>query len=305
MSGIVEAVRKGLLKGQTVAEAAAKGLLGKQPMDSENDNEGMSLCDALRKGLIEVKTGKVIDRFTGNTVKLSDAIKRGLICPRWLEIHDQNSKAAGKMTLKEALEKNIIGNDGTFNHGQMSLNEALEKKFICNPMTLKECHDNELLTNDNSIKDPVTNKPLTLLEAIGKGVLDVDLKSVKNVSQGQLVSLGQALIEGIIETGSGNFTDTATKEVMSLQEAVKRGHLTTVTKKSIFDIEGIKDQNTGDYVSFNQAKKLGIIDQVTGKFNEHKTNRKISFIEASNRDLLQPQLLEMLKKPIGIRLVQK
>ena len=85
-----------------------------------------------------------------------------------------------------------------------------------------------------------------------------------------------------------------------MPEAVKRGHLTTVTKKSIFDIEGIKDQNTGDYVSFNQAKKLGIIDQITGKFNEHKTNRKISFIEASQKDLLQPQLLEMLKKPIGI-----
>ena len=80
----------------------------------------------------------------------------------------------------------------------------------------------------------------------------------------------------------------------------KRGHLTTVTKKSIFDIEGIKDQNTGDYVSFNQAKNLGIIDQATGKFNEHKTKHKISFVEASNRDLLQPQLLEMLKKPIGI-----
>jgi dystonin len=272
----------------------------------------MSLSEALAKGLVDSQTGKVTDRYSGKSVKLSDAIKRGLINPNTLEIFppvDSKPGKAGpsqKLSLKEALEKNIV-NETTGNYADsMSLQEASQKKLISAPMTIKECDDSELLI-DKGIKCPATGVTMTLLDAIGSGVIDVDLKSVKDVKEGVLVSLSQALAKDIIISEFGQdtpgpvqFKDTQTNEVMTLPEAVKRGHLTTVTKKSIFDIEGIKDSNTGDYVSFNQAKKLGIIDQVTGKFNEHKTNRKISFIEASSKDLLQPQLLEMLKKPIGI-----
>merc|ERR1711963_918033 len=146
--------------------------------------------------------------------------------------------------------------------------------------------DLELLTPQGGVKDPNTNKNLTLLEAMGKGVLDVDLKSVKNVAEGQLISLAQAVLEGIVSL-DGKFVDTKSKESMSLADAVKKGHLTKVTKKSIFDIEGIKDQVSGDYVSFNQALEKGIIDKVTGKFVDPKTKHKIGFSEAVSKDLIQ------------------
>ena len=317
---LVTAIRGGQMKDyKTVSEALAAGLLqnlkglgiesrlGANPTIEE---DGMSLSEAVAKGLVDSETGKVTDRYSGKSVKLSDAIKRGLINPNTLEIFppalEGQKYPSQKLSLKEALEKNII-NETTGNYADtMSLQEASQKKLISAPMTIKECDDSELLS-DKGIKCPATGLTMTLLDAIGSGVIDVDLKSVKDVKEGVLVSLSQALAKDIIISEFGQdtpgpvqFKDTQTNEVMTLPEAVKRGHLTTVTKKSIFDIEGIKDSNTGDYVSFNQAKKLGIIDQVTGKFNEHKTNRKISFLEASSKDLLQPQLLEMLKKPIGI-----
>lgn len=303
-SGLVAAIRAGLVDiasgklkdGTTLSEATAKGLL--EPQNSnEADADGMSLCDALRKGLVDPRSGKVTDRFTGKSVKLSDAIKRGLLNPNKLEIYD--TSAMTKITLKEALDKTIIDDaTGKYNK-QMSLNEALKKNYIYNAMTLKECDDNELMTNTGGIKEPISQKTLSLLDAIANGILDADLKSVKDVASGQYVSLGHALTNGIVSV-DGKFTDTATKEVMTLVEAVKRGNLTTVSQKSIFDIEGIKDQNTGDYISFNKALETGAIDKVTGKFVDLKTKHKISFTEAAEKDLLQPQLLEMLKKPIGI-----
>ena len=309
---LVTAIRGDKLKDyKSVPEALAAGLFEKlkagpgfEPSKGpQMEDDGMSLSEALSKGLVDSGSGKVTDRYSGKSVKLSDAIKRGLINPNTLEIFPVEPKGPShKISLKEALEKNIVNETTGKYANKMSFHEAAQKKLISAPMTIKECDDSELLS-DKGVKCPVTGVNMTLIEAIGKGVLDVDLKSVKDVKEGQLVSLSQALAQDIIEIvgdGSPKFKDTNTNEVLSLPEAVKRGHLTTVTKKSIFDIEGIKDQNTGDYVSFNQAKKLGIIDQITGKFNEHKTNRKISFIEASQKDLLQPQLLEMLKKPIGI-----
>lgn len=258
--------------------------------------EGMSLSEALKRGLVDVKTGKFSDRFSGRNVKLSEAVKRGLLNAHWLEIYDASKKC--KISLKEALERNIVNDGGKYND-KMSLQEALKKNFICAPMTLKECDDKELLLDNGKSIKFLDNKNLTLKDAIDKGVLDLDLKSVKDVKTGQLVSLAQALSAKIIDPEKGTFQDD-NNEVIDLKEAVRRGHLTTVTKKSIFDIEAIKDQNTGDYVSFNKAIKLGIIDKITGKFLDVKTKHKISFKEAVDKDLLQPQLLEMLQKPIGI-----
>ena len=286
---LVQAIRTGQIKDVSSISDKIK----QNVPDEQSSPEGMSLSEALQKGLVESQ-GKILDRFSGKSVKLSEAIKRGLINPHTLEIYD--SKVGWKISLKEAMEKNVITDSGKYKN--LTLNEAMKKKLICQPMTLKECDDAELLKG-GKIKDPVTNKPLTILEGIGQGVLDVDLKSVRDVKDNVLVSLGQALVQGIVSL-DGKFQDTSTGEMLTLAEAVKKGHLTTVSKKSIFDIEGIKDVSSGDYVSFNQALKQGLIDQATGKFVDPKTKQKIGFTEAKDKDWIQPQLLEMLKKPIGI-----
>ena len=288
-----------IMSGTSAAQVDLKSVMTSNSSETSvvTSADGMTLCDALRKGLIESRTGKVIDRFSGKSVKLTEAIKRGLINPGKLEVYDNHSKT--KVTLKDALDRGLIDEVNGKYDKKMGLQEALKKNFICNPMTLKECDDNELMTSNGQIKDPVSQKNLVISEAIAKGVLDVDLKSVKDVKAGQYVSLSKAVTDGIITT-DGKFRDTSESSVMSLQEAVKKGHLTTVSQKSIFDIEGIKDQTSGEYISFNKALEMGIIDKITGKFVEPKSKHKISFKDASEKGFLQPQLLEMLKKPIGI-----
>jgi len=74
----------------------------------------------------------------------------------------------------------------------------------------------------------------------------------------------------------------------------------TVYLKSIFDIEGIKDQEGGDYISFNNAVANKILDLSSGTFLDKTNNEQIDLQEASKRRLVQVQLLEMLRKPIGI-----
>ena len=130
-------------------------------------------------------------------------------------------------------------------------------------------------------------------------MVDTDLKSAKDVKSGQYVTLNEAFLNNII-LPNGNFRDTATDELLSLTEAVKRGHLMTVYLKSIFDIEGIKDQEGGDYISFNAAVANETLDLSTGTFLDKSANEQIDLQEASKRRLIQVQLLEMLRKPIGI-----
>ena len=316
---LVEAIRNGSVNPRTgqfkkdggsgsrqscsVAEALKKGWIDpvSPTIGGQTAAGGMSLFDALQQGLVDFRSGKIVDRFSGKCIKISDAVKRGLLNPTRLEIYDGKSRQ--KVDLQTALETGLINEEsGKYVGGksELSFSDASKKNLIYNPLTFKECDDNELLEKDNRIRDPVTNDVMNLLDAIGAGILDTDLKSIRDISAGEFVTLPDAMRKDIVDIESGEFQDSATGIRMTLADAVKKGHLTTVCQKSIFDIEGIKDQMTGDYMSFNTALDNGTIDKVTSKLIDKKTKAKLGFAEAAEKGLIQPQLLDMLKKSIGI-----
>ena len=174
-----------------------------------------------------------MDRYSGKSIKIGEAISRGIINPDRLEVYDAKRKE--KISLKEAIAKNIIDDAaGKFvseKGEKLQLTEALKKNLICNPMTLKECDDNELIDKSNKLRDPIHNSsPMNILEAIGYGLIDTDLKSIRDVKANEYLTLGEALNASII-TLNGEFKDSQTGELLSLPEAVKRGHLTTVSRK--------------------------------------------------------------------------
>ena len=312
-NGMVDTVSGEVKVGEellSLTDAISNGVIDVKPSTGvQGQIQGLTLSDCLRKGLVS-DSGKIIDRYSGKNLKVSDAIKRGVMNGDRLEIYDATHKQ--KISLQDALSEGIIDEmNGKFTLGndkdaptppeKFSFYDAHEKKFIYNPMTLKECDDSELISKDNKIQNVITEdvETLSLLQAIGYGLVDTELKSVKDVKTGQYVTLIEALQNSIILT-DGQFRDSSTDELLPLTEAVKRGHLMTVYLKSIFDIEGIKDQEGGDYISFNNAVANKILDLSSGTFLDKTNNEQIDLQEASKRRLVQVQLLEMLRKPIGI-----
>ena len=285
-------------KGTNVplSRAISTGKIDIEPASSS----GLSLTDAFKQNI--VNQGKVVDRNTGYSFDLSEAITRGLICPERHEVYDENSNL--KISLKEALKNKTVTNDGTYNGKttSLSLEQAIKTNRIDNPMTLKECSDFQCVDEDNVFKNPISNEPISMLSAIGIGFLDYQLKSVRDVKNGVYVSLGDALGKNIIKI-DGTFVDTMTHDSMTIPEAVRKGFLTSVTQKSIFEIEGIKNPVTGDYVSFNEALQLGIIDKSNCTFLDKKTMTRMMLQEAADKDFIQSQLLDMLEKPLGINVL--
>ena len=302
---LISAVRQGLVdvdsgnfKDKTgtsvsLARAITSGSIDVEPESSS----GLSLADAIRQNIVQ--KAKVVDRNTGSKFSISEAIERGLLNPEKNEVYDE---AAGqKITLASALSSNIIGDDGAYNGKASALNleQAVKCHKIQNPMTLKECCDQQIVDDNNLFKNPVTGESSKMLGAIGIGFVDYELKSVKDVKADTYISLGEALGKGIIKP-DGRFMDSLTNESMTLADAVKKGHLTSVSQKSIFEIEGIKNPVTGDYVSFNEALEQGIIDKSNCTFLDKKTMTRMTLHEAADKDSIQSQLLEMLERPIGI-----
>ena len=302
---LISAVRQGLVDVNTgnykdkagtsvsLARAITSGSVLVEPAASS----GLSLSDAVRQNIVQ--NGRVVDRNTGSKFTLSEAIERGLLNPEKNEVYDE--EAGQKITLNSALSSNIISGDGMFNGkaAALSLEQAVKCHKIQNPMTLKECCDQQLVDDNNLFKNPVTSKNCSMLSAVGVGFVDYELKSVKDVKADAYISLGEALGKNIIKP-DGMFEDSLTNETMSLADAVKKGFLTSVSQKSIFEIEGIKNPVTGDYVSFNEALEHGIIDKSNCTFLDKKTMTRMTLQEASDKDFIQPQLLEMLERPIGI-----
>jgi hypothetical protein len=280
----------------SLGKAISQGFIDVEP----TSHSGLSLSDAVRQGVVRISDGRIIDRNTGLAFSLVEAIQRGLVSKDRYEVY--NDQQGIKHTLEEALTAGIIDSaKGRFivSDGELTFDQAAKQHRLENPLTIKEAVDQQLVDDSDNFVDPVTGESISLLAAVGRGVLDGELKSVRDVKAGVYLSLGQALGQGIIKP-SGTFIDTMTGESMSLGEAVKKGLLTSVCQKTIFEIEGIKNPITGDYVSFNEALSLGLLDKNNSTFFDKKTLTRMSLHEAVEKDYIQPQLLDMLEKPVGI-----
>nr|CAD7404991.1 unnamed protein product [Timema cristinae] len=292
----------------TIVDAYSRQFLQKEPLKEKKKTEnGLALADAINQGLVDDRSGQIVDRNSGDKFPITEAIKRGVIDPEVREIVD--APADNKVTLSEAIKAGIFDpKKGKYIHGIsqeiLPLREASRRQLVIKPMTLKDCVDLELIDDSGRIFSPTHSKKLPLLECVSKGVLDSDnSKSVTNTQTNELLTLSQALAEGII-LPVGKFRDASTGEVCTIPEAVDRGLITSVSVKSIFDIDGFKDPNSVEFISLNAALARGIINPRSGVAMyvvDSKTGKSVSMDEGVKKNLVRPEVLEMLNRKIGIK----
>lgn len=308
---IQHAMEKGVLDSEVVTlengdkipigEAYKKGILSSQTYERMFGREtGLSLMDALDHGLVDAN-GFIYDRNKGGKLDLEEAIKKNLINPNFREIVDSGKDI--KITVKEAVANKILDpKSGRYHHiasnELLPYHEAQRRKLIIKPMTLKEAVESRIYFDNGQILSPTHNRKISLLEAIGCGVLDENrIKCVTNSKNNELVTLNQAIALDIIRI-DGTFRDSSSGEIMSIPEAVSQGLITSVTIRSIFDIDAFEDNN--EFVSLNTAldRKLIILrgNEVVFK---HKNNI-FTLEEGCRKGIIRPEVLGMLKKEIGI-----
>lgn len=295
----------------TLKEAFMRNLIDRDPTGEKgkkkSSNPGISLSDAISQGLLNDHSGQIVDRNSGDKYPLAVAIKRGIIDPSIREVVD--ASADDKVTVAQAIASGILDpKQGKYFHGLsqevLPLREAKRRKLIVKPLTLKDCCDMELIDNTGKIFSPLHRNRLSLLECISRGVLDSDnVKSITDTTTDDLLTLSEALAEGII-LPEGKFRDASTGEICTIPEAVNRGLITSVSVKSIFDIDGFKDPVGTDFVSLNTAVAKGVLSMKTGVAMfvvDPKLGKTISMDQAVKLNLVRPEVLEMLNRKIGIR----
>ncbi|KAF9797759.1 hypothetical protein SFRURICE_017954 [Spodoptera frugiperda] len=286
----------------TIAEAYQRGYLIYNEI-IKIKSSALCLSDAISQELVD-NSGWILDRNSGDRYQIDVAIKNELINPNIREVVDPKNDT--KITLAEAIEKNIINTKHSkYVHNitkeKLTFKDAASKRFICKPMTLKDVCDNNLMTNDGKILSPANRSPLNILEAISAGVLDSDnVKCITNTTTGGLLTLSEALGAKII-LHDNKFRDNLTGEICTIPEAVDRGLITSVSQRSIFDIDGFKDPKTGEFVSFNVALGKGNLKYVNGEtFLKSESGDWVFIEDCTKVSLVRAEVLEMFNRKIGI-----
>ncbi|XP_064074946.1 uncharacterized protein LOC113401796 isoform X21 [Vanessa tameamea] len=286
----------------SIAEAYQRGYLIYNEI-IKIKSSALSLSDAISQELVD-QSGWILDRNSGDRFQLEVAIKNELVNPNIREVVDPKNDT--KITLAQAIEKNIINTKHSkYVHNmtkeKMTFKEAANKRFICKPMTLKDICDNNLMTNDGKILSPTNRTPLNILEAISAGVLDSDtIKCVTDTTTGQLLTLSEALGTRII-LHDNKFRDNLTGEICTIPEAVDRGLITSVSQRSIFDIDGFRDPKTGEFISFNSALSKGYLKYVNGETFLKSESGDFVFLEDCPKvSIVRPEVLEMFNRKIGV-----
>lgn len=313
---VVDAMKRGLLDPETgqfitdnnekitIEDAYRRGYLVRIDTMVKIKRGSLSLADAISQNLVDER-GFIIDRNTGDSYLLDDAIERGIIDSDIREIID--TKNDMKITINDAIKQGIINPKfGHYIHQftmeKLNFKEAKRRKFIVKPMTLKDCVDYDVIDGNGKITSPAHEKKLDILEAINVGVLDADnIKSVLDTQTGDFLTLSDALATGVI-IKTGHYRNRINREKLKIHDAVNRGFLTSVAIKSIFDIDGFKDPITGEFISLNTAILKGLISsKSSGSYVINvETGKTVTFNDAIEHGHARPEVIEMLNRYIGV-----
>ncbi|XP_033250941.1 uncharacterized protein LOC117189968 [Drosophila miranda] len=243
--------------GQTIslAEAYGRGYLIRHESMTIKSN-ALCLSDAIAHGLVDA-AGWIADRNSGDKFRLDSAIANQLIDASVREVVD--AKRDVKITLQAALQSGVLNaktgryvNEGT--KEKLTFSEARSRQLIVKPYTLKDICDLNLLDRQTEkITSPMRREKLSLMQAIEAGVLDGNQLKCITKRKGKLVTLQEAIADGIVLPAEVKYRDFMTGELMAIPDAVERGLISSVSQRSIFDIDGFKDLRSNDYVSFNVA----------------------------------------------------
>ena len=286
----------------TITDAYQRGLLIKNETVKIKSTP-LCLADAISHGLVD-QAGWVVDRNAGDKFRLDSAIANDLILPNFQEIVDTRNDV--KVTVTKAIEMGLLNaKTGRYinplTKEKLTFIEAKNRQLIVRPMTLKDVCDSSLMDKEGLITSPTRKSQLTVLEAINVGILDGDeIHSISKGDDGDLLTLNDAIGQGIVGVNN-KFKNLATGETMTVQEAVNEGLISSVTQKSIFDIDGFKNPHSGDFVSLNDALAKDILVKTNDGFKmDSGKNKLVTLSEGIGMNLVRKEVNEMLNRRVGV-----
>lgn len=230
--------------------------------------------DVLQKGYYVPETGKILNPMTGERDTLQKSIEVGFVdISSTLVKDDQNDTVVHCV---DAIEDGLIDvSRGVLTQPEMNLNSALEKGYLLSskkPFSLIDI----IVRN---MYDPLTGLitidgvPMTLEDAIDKGLIKVNELIVRDPKTGNIYPLLEAVQLGFIQPAAGLYVDLHSGLQLNFVDALERGLLIQSKRRC----------------SLPDAVFKGLYDPKSGTFSSTLTSEKLSTDRAIKRGIIDPQ----------------
>ena len=286
---------------QTSSKSKSEAFYGMPSL--ENTPVILALSDALDKGLYIPGSGRFLEPISREEITLHEAIQRRLIDANIREI--VHPVTGQKLTLQEAINQDIVNpQTGQIvdprSHRQVSLDEAQQRGLIQRPLSLHTVLTEGIMDETGQIKDQHTGKKMTLGEALDRGVLDLDFRCILDPRSDELLSLQEAITRGLVSP-QGYFVETSSGRRLSIHDAINEGLAQVFSEEVHFPHRGIRDTATGELLTLSEAIRRGCLDPTTAMFVDNTTGRRMSIEEAVRHGLIDPELADQLSSESGLR----
>lgn len=335
----------------TFKEAVQRGLVDIERCmyNDISNSQNIPLTKAVDVGLVDISSQLFHDEFMNENIPLQEAIKKDLV-----SLNGSKTVNSKCFTLKEALKyKKLLdcnhqvtepsvtievhnaenGPDHDLLSSSKSLSSSLDSilqslKSSGNKFRIGTLHGallNNLVDKDTGrIKDTVTGKQLTLVEAIQSSLIDGDAKEVVDDSTGEILSLENAMAAGVIDNTRGTY-----KDKMSLTDAFDKGlilerqpsdsEMASSVDSYVQEIllgdssrgrdkiqkafssgvlnqakSHVIDPDTIQPITLKKAASLGLIDLSTGEFKNPQSGESMAISDAMDKGfILSPKGLSL------------
>jgi dystonin len=274
---ISEAIRKQLVIAQTTTMAE----------DIAPSSDGPRYIQETKK--LSIKS--VVDPYTNREIPVSEALKQGLI--------DQSkglyiNKASGTtMLITDAIQKGLVVAEVTST--SMEIERPSDSKITTNRKTVYTL---------NQVIDPNTGELLTPNEAIARGIIDQERGLYRNPRTGETISLSDAIDRDKVKVtiGRPEEEDEESERVPSIhiddeEDANKEMALEEIVEETkTFQITSVQDPSTGEMINYHEALEKGIIREDRGVYCNEELHQEMPITEALNAGFIVGQLVSASEK---------
>ncbi|XP_074641306.1 uncharacterized protein LOC141899052 [Tubulanus polymorphus] len=266
-----EAIDKGLVKSSESSDGLTKTLSIKTVVDPKTGYD-VNITDAIKKGIIDPKSGTYNDTVSGESIPISDAVSKGIV----------KAEFAAPKPLPPGVSS------------ESDLTASKEVKLAV-----------------KSVIDPRSGNEIPVDDAIAEGLVDLTSGLFINPSSGERLRLTEAIDRGFVKTHpvADTMESAGRKAITSIHieddeipfSEIKEEDMSEETRK--FDITGVIDPTTMKIVSLDEAVQLGIVDQERGIYRNPTTGQTLPISEALQNGLIHGELTSQKMEQAKVRSV--
>ena len=279
--------------------------------------KNIDVDEAVETGLIDLASGLFTDVTTGNKLPINEAVKKGFIVAEYTIEPPQVAEGPIKETVafsitgvldpvtkerlsvSQAIQKGILDQDKGqyvgFENGKekrIPISQAIETGLVIAedlslvPQAVKADWVRETKTfNLNSVIHPVTSEVMTVAEAVHEGIIDESRGLYVNTLTMEKMLITEAIEKKLIDAELSSVVPTIEQD----------GNRIITTKQTTVAVSSVVDPRTGKKISVNEAMKEGILNHTKGTYTNPLTGEELTLDDAILKGLIFTEAAEIPK----------